>query len=110
MDNDWIVKIIESPGRFDLELWVYRRALNGGTEVWYGDSTETFAYGADIKKPSLILSPGMLKALQQALSEKGIRPDHETFALGKLEATEEHLADLRHLLKLPLEYVVNKRV
>lgn len=110
MGNEWIVKIVDSPGRFEKELWIFRKAIGGGTEVWYGgeDKIETFAYGAEIPKPSMRLSPDMLYALQSALSGLGIRPDHESVAEGKLEATEAHLADLRHLLKLPLEYVVNR--
>lgn len=63
--------------------------------------------GSGEMKPTMVLSPFMLKALMGALSEKGITPDTDSFIKGKLEATEEHLADVRYLLKLPAQHVIN---
>lgn len=108
--DDWTIRLREIPGRFDLELWIFRRANGGsGTEVYYGDTTEVFPSGVDVRRPSMVLSPFLLQALMGALSEKGITPDTDSFVKGKLEATEGHLQDLRHLLKLPIEYVINTR-
>lgn len=49
---------------------------------------------------SLRLSPEMLQALANALSEANIRPKEAGKTEGLLEAQSEHLKDLRTLLKL----------
>ena len=46
------------------------------------------------------LGNSLLKQLADALSEVGIRTDHDYKIQGKLEAVQYHLEDLRTLLKL----------
>lgn len=38
--------------------------------------------------------------LSEALEKQGIKPKHQAFLEGELDATKHHLDDLRHLLKL----------
>ena len=44
----------------------------------------------------------VLQQLSEVASEKGAKPDQQAKIEGTLQATKEHLKDLRHLLKLPL--------
>jgi len=50
--------------------------------------------------PTFTLSKGMMQALFTALQGQGMKPIEQSFVEGKLEATKDHLEDMRTLLKL----------
>lgn len=55
--------------------------------------------GPTLRIPHMI-GEDFLHALAQALDEKGIKTDKDAKIEGTLEATREHLKDLRQMLKL----------
>lgn len=61
---------------------------------------ERFPEGAAIpQEPFMHLEQDMLQSLADALNDNGIKPQ-QGFIEGKLQATENHLQDMRTLLKL----------
>ena len=99
MEN-WIVRIREQGYSVNKEVFIFRR-FGGKVEVVHGNGTmTTYDEGEAIENiPTIILTPGMLQSLADALAENGIKPQ-EGFLEGKLEATVNHLKDMRTLLKL----------
>ena len=112
--GDWKIEILDRPAQFLTDIWIYRRGPNGGT-IFYSfkgnDVVEEVEHkGGSAPFPATLTIPCDLKSLLlEALLSKGVKSPDKSFVEGKLEATEEHLADLRHILKLPIEYVVNKK-
>lgn len=91
----------------DLKLWIVddkserRKLLRYKDGIWHAEDIEN---GGVQQEPSLHL-PGRLgeevmKAMVNAFSERGIKPESDSKLQGKLEATEKHLEDMRTLLKL----------
>lgn len=96
MDYNWKISIRDVGYKSTRDIFVYRRGLNGKTEIMgVGEVDE----GAGVPKPTLELEPEQLQAFADALNEQGYKPQ-KGFLEGKLEATERHLADIRKLLKL----------
>lgn len=96
MEN-WIVKIVDPGYKITREIFIYRRAGIGKTEVLRsGGMVETIDTGVK-PEPTLELFPETLQALANALAEVGIKPQ-EGYLEGKLEATEKHLEDMRTLV------------
>lgn len=106
----------------DLKVQVVRRHDRNYIEVWVGmdepDYYENFAYtekGIVVTrinhseqppegvKPFLNLSAPfahtLFKALAEYLSNAGIKTKDENMVEGKLQATEEHLKDMREIAK-----------
>lgn len=105
MTNDnqgWQVQILESPGRWAKDVWIWREGGGGDTYILNPDlrSETKVKYGERRKDdtPTLVLEQDVFAALIDAL--KGFKPSERNFVDGKLEGTERHLQDLRKLLKL----------
>lgn len=96
MDN-WKVKIIDEGYRFERSIFIHRK-VGDKVEIFRGDTIETIEEGI-ATRPSFYMSPEMLQEFANALDKNGISPK-QGFVEGKLEATENHLQDLRKLLKL----------
>lgn len=96
----WTIKIIDKGYKFERDIYIYRRFGNK-IEVMNRDNTVTmYESGTQIEdKPTLSLNPESLQAFADALAEVGIKPQ-KGFLEGKLEATENHLKDMRTMLKL----------
>lgn len=98
---NWQIKIRDVGYKTTRDLYIFRRAFNGETEVMQPDGTiQKFKEGeAANVKPLLELEPEMLQELADELAHNGYRPQ-KGFLEGKLEATTNHLKDMRTLLKL----------
>lgn len=98
MEN-WTIRIIDVGYRFTRDVFVFRKTL-GGTEFLQGDTITFVPEGsAEQGKPSFQLNPEQLQALADELAQVGFKPQ-KGFIEGKLQATEDHLKDMRTLLKL----------
>lgn len=98
MNIDWQVKISENPGFVGINVFIFRNRFDNKVDVIQGDVINTVSEGEGIK-PTLILNHSQLQAFAEALNKIGINPTRE-YTEGKLEATQNHLADLRTMLKL----------
>jgi len=100
MKDNWIIKIVDKGYKTSRDVYIFRRGLNG-TEFMRGDNTtETIAdRGVAPEKPTLELEPEQLQALADELANVGYKPQ-KGFLEGKLEAMQDHLKDVRTLLKL----------
>lgn len=102
---EWRIKINERPAQLITDIWIFRRGAKGGEIILWtpkeGDVVEekSFGYGDSIP-PTLTLNTNLLPLLMEALRDNGVKLPDESFTKGKLEATENHLRDLRQLLKL----------
>ena len=99
-NSDWQVDIRESKVAMKYDLFFYYRS--GDTVgVMNNDSTiTTYPKGALISdKPTIELDSWAFRSLVDAIYAKH-KPSEGKFTEGKLEATENHLKDLRQLLKL----------
>ncbi len=102
MDSEYRIKIIDSGYKRELDVFIVRDIMVGGirrTSIMRGDDEEIVIDGR-AQKPSLSLSLEALQTFADALDKIGIKPQ-KGFIEGKLAATENHLADMRKLLKLP---------
>lgn len=97
MSGDWKIKIVDVGYKFTRDIYIFRRLHNGKTEILgVGEIKD----GDEPKEPTLELDPQQLQELANTLADNGFKPQ-KGFVEGKLQATEKHLSDLRHLLKLP---------
>ena len=95
---NWEVKIYDNPVLIGKEVFIY---INRGEKITYlgKDYLEhTVSKGAVIEN-GLILNDEQLRALAKALSGRGFDPKGD-YVEGNLEATKDHLSDLRQILKL----------
>lgn len=97
--NEWIIKIVDPGHTITRHIYIFRHLASGITEFIKGDKVIRVEEGAIGPGPSLELSPEQLQAFADALNANGFKPQ-DGFIEGKLEGTERHLQDLRHLLKL----------
>lgn len=96
MEN-WNIKIVDLGYKLTKNIYIFRRTFDGKTELLGG---EIFDHsGALPPKPTLELTDEQLRAFAEAINKEGINPQKE-YVEGKLEATENHLKDMRKLLKL----------
>ena len=100
MSEEWNIKILDVGYKVEREVYIFRRGL-GGTELIQSDGTLLFVPkdSANPPKPTIELNPEALQALSDELARVGYKPE-KGFVQGKLEATENHLKDMRTLLKL----------
>lgn len=107
--SDWKVRF-EKPIWGDvLDLYLFRHVAEGEVEFMTQDSTgqhilsrvRTFET-MDHLKPTLRIggreAGEILKAFADAIHEHGISTDNDARISGLLEATKEHLADMRKLV------------
>lgn len=97
--DDIQVKIVEQPGRFEKALYIYSVTHDKKISVLYSDEEKTFDYGTE-PKPTLLLRTDQLQALFDVLAANGMKPRDLGKVEGLYEAQNEHLKDLRKLLKL----------
>jgi hypothetical protein len=99
MEN-WTVKIIDKGYKFARDIYIFRR-IGDKIEILGADNTTNIidSHAVTPDKPTLSLNPETLQAFADALDSIGIKPQ-KGFIEGKLEATENHLKDMRTLLKL----------
>lgn len=100
--NQWEITIKDTGYKVTRELYIFRRTHTGDTEVLQPDGIiKTIKTGEAVSdiKPLIELEPEMLQSLADELSQKGYKPQ-KGYLEGKLQATENHLADMRKLLKL----------
>lgn len=102
MFDEFKVQILENPASFDLEVYFFHKVSDHITAVAQADGTLKEYEIASIERPqpTFKASRGTLAALLVAISAQGVKTKDLGFAEGKLEATENHLEDLRTLLKL----------
>ena len=97
---EWKVKLNSSPIKMGTEVFIYQEFGDQITYLGKDFKCHTFnrmeAVGIE---DVLVLNDDQLKALAIALGEKGFDPKKE-YTEGKLEATVDHLKDMRSLLKL----------
>lgn len=98
--ENWRVALQNLPGRFDKALYIYRKHGDKLEYITAQGLATTVDTGADIT-PVLTLNEEMLYALAEELSGKDYKPKDLGKVEGLYEAQSDHLADLRHLLKLP---------
>lgn len=101
----WQVQVEQVGGRYAKQIYIYRTMHDGTVEVMQSDLNTVTTYPAKYDQtkpiaPTLIVEEGLLALIVNAV--KGIKPPERQYTEGKLEATENHLKDLRHLLKLPI--------
>lgn len=89
-------------------LYVFGRGYNGNYGYWhYVDSAHMLEFVSCEQhtraEPFMELGSGFaesfLPLLANALNEAGVKMPEKSYLEGKLEATEKHLNDLRHLVK-----------
>lgn len=67
---------------------------------------EVVPEGTEVEPSMVVPGPitdGFLKAMAEALDQRGVKTDSDAKLAGTIEATRYHLEDLRRLLKLPVE-------
>lgn len=103
--NDWKITVQNRPAEFLTDIWIYRRGPNNDTIIYRSRGRdiaeeETVTAGSASLPASFTIPTDLLPVLLQALISKGVENPEESFVQGKLVATENHLKDLRQLLKL----------
>jgi len=97
MNNN--IDLREKPCSDAVDLYVFERGEKK-TRVYTTDKGIKEYQNGDKIKPSLVIPRHFLPELLKAIMALGVQsPDHN-FTSGKLEATKDHLADMRKLLKL----------
>lgn len=98
MEN-WNIRIRDCGYKSTREVYIYRRGINGQIEYLQGDGIiKCFSEGSAIDvKPVIELTPEMMQALSDELSSIGYKPQ-KGFLEGKIQATENHLDDMRKLV------------
>lgn len=105
MNENWRIEVQDRPAQLLTDIWIFRRGDNNKVVVWRNlgdDAMEETEYENGLAKlPATLTIPTDLKpVLLEALTRNGVKPPEQSFLKGKLEATEEHLRDMRTLLKL----------
>lgn len=108
----WSVRVNPIPASLSSEVYIYRFS-HGRRDIEYITISSpdvcinrvAHEHGAVPKiTPTFVCDTGEAMNIARAFiayaNEQGFKNGDETFAKGKLEATESHLADMRQLLKL----------
>lgn len=101
-----------------MKISIYREPWNGSVSLMFWEEREgkvfsarpvelvfeeakdgTALHGPTLRIPYM-LSEEFLKAMAEALDEKGIKTDNDAKIAGTMEAMRDHLKDLRQMLKL----------
>ena len=98
MKENITIRIVDPGYKLQSDIYIYFH-IGDKIGILQGDTVVTLEHGAAIPKPTLSLDRESLQALSDALNDKGFKPK-EGFLEGKLNATENHLKDMRTLLKL----------
>lgn len=97
--NEWKVKIYEDPSMDDFKVYIL--STSPGDIQTYVSNAKTHEWkvrkDGEGMEPAMTLTRGMMQALFTALQGQGMKPIEQSYVEGKLEATEEHLKDMRRL-------------
>jgi hypothetical protein len=107
--SDWQVRIEDRNFGLYVDLVIYRSLPNGRYEVMSEDSKGqkiivTIGEGEGVPelKPTLRLNQHeagqIMKAFAEAIHNQGVSTDNDARIAGLLEATKEHLSDMRKLV------------
>lgn len=120
--NSFKIHIREVPGYLSCDLFIYR-FVGGESQIEYltmkdGEllsNIERREYGAENNiKPIFRADHEVLQEIAKGFmayaNEKGFKNNDESHAKGKLESMDNHLQDLRRLLKLDHPLIINKEV
>lgn len=106
--ENWKVRLQEEIGRFSKGLFIYRK--HGEKMEYMGkEGVSHLVEWGDVIEPVLSLEPEMLQTLFDELQSNGYKPKELGKVEGLYEAQSDHLADLRHLLKLPRLLITMER-
>lgn len=107
MNNEWKVKIFkDGPDMYD-SLFIYRDGPDGKIEIITkfdsaGGIASTFCERNGTVLPAMRMDTRDLRQIVAAFvkysQEQGFKSSDESFAQGKLTATEKHLEDMRTLV------------
>lgn len=98
MENYWKVRVDSPVNRLGVDVYIYRYISNRKMELLKSSGTIVKEAG-EVVEPTLSLEHEAFQALVDAIHSDH-KPSEGKFVEGKLEATENHLEDLRKLLKL----------
>jgi hypothetical protein len=109
-EYEWHIEVRDRPARFVTDIYIFRRGSSGKTIVYRDLDVETEHDHATTEIPPTLSVPSMmLPLIYEGFTKKGIKAPEQSFIAGKLEATENHLDDLRHLLKLDERIITNEQ-
>ena len=102
---DWKIKITQRVAQNLVDIFIYKDSFNDGKiMLWTSKENDTFQITEFDKYshiiPSFSMPESLLPFLLKELREMNIKDPEESYLKGKLEATENHLKDVRKLLKL----------
>ena len=103
MNREWQVRIEYRPGQSSTYIYVMRRLEVGRNEflVKGGDESKTVDVTSAISDEVYFArfeDDEIGSLLVEALDKRGIKAPSQSFAEGKLQATEAHLSDLRQMI------------
>ena len=96
--EDWKIKIVDVGYKLEKDIYIFTKRFDSKLEMLGGEIIDN---GAVPPKPTISLTDQQMIALANALAKEGVNPQKE-FTVGKLEATEKHLQDMRKLVFKPL--------
>lgn len=112
--DGWKIDIRERVATLLTDIWIWRTNREGNTEIWHDAGvTYTRKHSEESSEekilPTLTIPTDLLEVLLQTIIARGVKPPAESYVKGKLEATENHLEDLRSLLKLPSQSITENK-
>lgn len=117
MENLKII-IIDNYANNCVEVWLREQGLNDSKNINYVDNKliETSIPFDQIPDSSvqpflklpMNLAGNLFNAIFEHISKNGIKTPNENLLIGKLQATEEHLKDMREFTKLLLDSSLKK--
>ena len=101
--NDWEVSLEYMIDSFTYRLYIYRKLggrkaefiTKGGAEIVTADLTSALTEDRHFAEFD---DEGTLSLMAQALDKRDIKPPKQSYVEGKLEATENHLKDMRKIV------------
>ena len=103
MSNDWQVFVEYRPGMMSTFIYVSRRVTPGRVEflIKGGDEARTIEQEDALKDEVYFArfeDEFIGRLIVEALDKRGIKAPAQSYTEGKLQATQEHLQDLRKLI------------
>lgn len=99
--GQWRAKIYEDPATEIRKIYIMAstpQEMNGYVSNAHTGEIKYIPEGEAMESPSMQLTEGMMQALFEALQESGMKPKDQSYIEGKLEATQEHLKDMREIV------------
>ena len=101
MSNEWQVRIQYEIGMIGYALYMYRKNYDGTVDYKTLSGDIKVAQNKKVDKPLYLFvfeSRSQLRQLMEQAEKQGVQAPSTDNALGRLEATERHLQDLRLLI------------